>query len=339
MIPTPVLITFLLVAGIIGAAYYLLVLKPEDDEQRALRKTAEDRRHRRGRCRSMRAGLLRTETPLSQIPVVNAMLGATGIISRPAQRLIDRSGLNLTVGALILMCLCAAVAVFLLVQTLSRFVLAAAVMGAVAAYIPIWFVGFKGRVARRQVRGAVSGGDRPAGTGPSRGSRLHDGPVDGRRRVARPGRHGVPAGIRPAELRHADARRAEGPGRARAAARRSFLRHRGPDPARVGRQPVGSAGQPGVGDPRAVQGEAAGARRHRSRAHHRMGAGHAAPGAGGGADAAGARAHEPAVDARNRHQDGRRRVDSAGHRHADHPQAGGRGVPTPWTSNSSSLLR
>ena len=38
MIPTPVLVTFVLVAGIIGSAYYLLVLKPEEDEQRALRK-------------------------------------------------------------------------------------------------------------------------------------------------------------------------------------------------------------------------------------------------------------------------------------------------------------
>ncbi len=110
-----------------GRAYYLLVLKPEEDEQRALRK-----RLKTGTSRAMTAdaaGLLRTEAPFSQIPVVNAILGATGVVSRPAQRLIDRSGLNLTVGALILMCLCAGVAVFLVVQTLSRLTLAAAVVG------------------------------------------------------------------------------------------------------------------------------------------------------------------------------------------------------------------
>ena len=38
MIPTPVLITFVMVLGIIGAAYYFLILKPEDDEQRDLRR-------------------------------------------------------------------------------------------------------------------------------------------------------------------------------------------------------------------------------------------------------------------------------------------------------------
>lgn len=143
MIPTPVLVTFLLVSGIIGASYYFLVLKPEDDEQRSLRKRLKTGTSRASAAEA--AGLLRAEAPLSQIPIVNAILGATGIISRPTQRLIDRSGLNLTVGALILMCLCAAVAVFLLVQTLSRLTLAAAVLGAASAYIPIWFVGFKAR--------------------------------------------------------------------------------------------------------------------------------------------------------------------------------------------------
>ena len=143
MVPTPVLVTFVLVIGIIGATYYFLVLKPEDDEQRDLRRRLKTK----GATAKVAAdgGLLRTETPLSQIPFVNAILGATGLISRPLQRAVDRSGLSLTVGALVLMCLCAAVAVFLLVQSLTRLTLAAVVMGAASAYIPIWFVNFKGR--------------------------------------------------------------------------------------------------------------------------------------------------------------------------------------------------
>ena len=36
MVPTPVLLTFLLVAGIIGSAYYFLVLKPEEDDAEAM---------------------------------------------------------------------------------------------------------------------------------------------------------------------------------------------------------------------------------------------------------------------------------------------------------------
>ena len=143
MVPTPVLVTFVLVIGIIGAAYYFLVVKPEDDEQRDLRRRLKTKGTTAKTAAE--AGLLRTETPLSQIPFVNTILGATGLISRPLQRAVDRSGLSLTVGALVLMCLCAAVAVFLLVQSLTRLTLAAVVMGAASAYIPIWFVNFKGR--------------------------------------------------------------------------------------------------------------------------------------------------------------------------------------------------
>lgn len=142
MIPTPVVVTFLLVIGIIGAAYYLLVVKPEDDEQRVLRK-----RLKAGgvTAKAVDAGLLRADTPFSQIPIVNAVLSSTGLVSRPAQRLIDKSGLNLTVGALVLMCMCAAVAAFLITQTLSGFFFAALAFGAVSAVIPVWFLNFKAK--------------------------------------------------------------------------------------------------------------------------------------------------------------------------------------------------
>jgi tight adherence protein B len=144
MIPTPVLITFVMVLGIIGASYYFLVLKPEDDDQRQLRKRLKGKSPL-ARGAGTDAGLLKTETRLSDIPVINAILGATGLISRPLQRLIDRSGMSITVATLILMCLVTGIAVFWLVQTASRLTLAAAVFGVASAYIPIWFVGFKAR--------------------------------------------------------------------------------------------------------------------------------------------------------------------------------------------------
>ena len=158
MIPTPVLITFLLVVSIIFSPYYLLVLKPEEDEQRVLRRAVEDRRPSRSRP-PMPQACCRTETPLSQIPVVNAVLGAAGIISRPMQRLIDRSGLNLTVGALILMCLCAGVAVFLLVQSCRD---SSGGCGDRRGLLGTSDLvrGLQGEGAPREVRGAVSGSDR-----------------------------------------------------------------------------------------------------------------------------------------------------------------------------------
>jgi tight adherence protein B len=145
MLPNPVLITFALVLGIIGATYYLLVLKPEAEEQSALRKRLKTGA---AALKSATGGLQRQDSPLSTIPIVNAALGAGSAFVQPLQKKLDRSGMNLTVGALLLMCLCSAVAGYLLVETVSRLTLAALVIGLSCAYIPLWFVGF---MARRRV--------------------------------------------------------------------------------------------------------------------------------------------------------------------------------------------
>ena len=141
MFPTPVLVTFALVLGIIGATYYLLVLRPEEEEQSALRK-----RLKGGAAAVLKTAggvsLARQDSPLSTIPLVNNLLNAVSNFSGPLQRMIDRSGLNLTVGALLLMCLCGGVAGYLIVETVSRLPLAALVIGVPCAYIPIWFVKF-----------------------------------------------------------------------------------------------------------------------------------------------------------------------------------------------------
>jgi tight adherence protein B len=145
MLPVPVLVTFALVSGIIGATYYLLVLKPEAEEQSALRK-----RLKTGvaTVKAANATLAREDSPLSTIPMVNTILGAGSKFTQPLQRRIDRSGMSMTVGALLLMCLCAAVAGYLIIETVSHLTLAAAVIGAMCAYIPMWFVGF---MAKRRV--------------------------------------------------------------------------------------------------------------------------------------------------------------------------------------------
>jgi tight adherence protein B len=142
--PTPVIITFVLVFGIIATTYFLAVVKPETDEQSALRKRLKSSVPS-ARAAAVTGGLRRTETPLSSIPVVNQILKAVSVISGPLQRLIDRSGLNVTVGTLLLMCLCAGVAGYLIVDLASHLQLAAAVIGAACVAIPIWFVNFKAK--------------------------------------------------------------------------------------------------------------------------------------------------------------------------------------------------
>ena len=145
MLPNEVLLTFALVLGIIGAIYYVAILRPEQEEQGALR-----RRLKTGvsTAKAAGAGLRRQESPLSSIPAVNRVLGSTSAVSGPLRRLLDRSGLEITVGTLVLLCLCGGVAGYLLVMILTHLTLAAAMVGVVFAYLPIWVVGF---MAKRRV--------------------------------------------------------------------------------------------------------------------------------------------------------------------------------------------
>jgi tight adherence protein B len=138
MLPVPVLVTFALVLGIIGASYYLLILKPEEEQQSALRKRLKSTVP----IALKNTSLQRQDSPLSTIPIIDTLLSAGGRSTQSIQKRIDRSGMNLTVGALVLMCLCSAVAGYLLVETVSRLTLAAIVIGLMCAYIPFWFVGF-----------------------------------------------------------------------------------------------------------------------------------------------------------------------------------------------------
>jgi tight adherence protein B len=150
VLPTPVLLTFALVLTIIGATYYLLILRPEDQGQSALRRRLKSTAVGAKLAGGGRAGLVLEDQPLSQLPVINQLLEGVGILSRPLQKRIDRSGLSLTVGALVLMCLCTAAAVFLAVSLVTQMVLGAAILAVLASWAPIWFVGFKarGRVAK-----------------------------------------------------------------------------------------------------------------------------------------------------------------------------------------------
>lgn len=145
MIPTPVVVTFVMVLGIIAAVYYFLVLKPEDEEQRKLRRRLRTGSPAARASAGGETGLLKTAAPLSRIPVVDTLLGAFGVVSRPLQGLIDRSGLNLTVGTVVLLCLVTAGAVVVIVQITTGLTLAAVVFGLASAYLPVWFVAFKAR--------------------------------------------------------------------------------------------------------------------------------------------------------------------------------------------------
>ncbi len=150
MIPTPVLLTFVLVCAIIGSAYYFLVLKPEQDEQSALRKRLKGNLPGGKGKAAAYSGLLKEDTPLSKIPAVNAALNALGSLSGPTQRLIDRAGVDFTVGTLVLMSACAGVAGYLLSSILTNLVLVSLLVAVLTAWFPWWFLGVmaKRRIAK-----------------------------------------------------------------------------------------------------------------------------------------------------------------------------------------------
>jgi tight adherence protein B len=79
---------------------------------------------------------------MSAIPVVDQTLKTLSAVSGPLQRRVDRSGLELSVGMLILMCVCSGAVGFLAILFISHFQIAAAVVGVFFLYIPIWFVNF-----------------------------------------------------------------------------------------------------------------------------------------------------------------------------------------------------
>lgn len=137
--PLPVLFTFGLVFAIISVAYYLVVLKPEQDEQTSLRRRLKANV---GSAKGAAMGLRREESQMSAIPVVDQALRGLSAVSGPLQRLLNRSGLELTVGTLILMCVSAGAAGYLAVVYISHFRIAAAVVGVLFFYLPIWFVNF-----------------------------------------------------------------------------------------------------------------------------------------------------------------------------------------------------
>jgi tight adherence protein B len=137
--PLPVLFTFGLVFAIISILYYLVILKPEQDEQTTLRRRLKTNV---GSAKGAAMGLRREESQMSAIPVVDQALKGLSTVSGPLQRLLDRSGLELTVGTLILMCVSAGAAGYIAVVFISHFRIAAAVVGVLFFYLPIWFVNF-----------------------------------------------------------------------------------------------------------------------------------------------------------------------------------------------------
>jgi tight adherence protein B len=141
----PVVATFAIVVSVIFGVYWLVIARPEAAEQSALRRRMKGEAPGTSRAAALRNTLIQREIPLSGIAALDRLLRGMERITLPTRRLIQRAGLNLTVGSLLLLCVAVGLAAFALVWYGTRLWYLALLVGGVAAFLPITAVQFKAK--------------------------------------------------------------------------------------------------------------------------------------------------------------------------------------------------
>lgn len=128
--------TFVLVLAIVGGLYWILVERPQARQEVAVR-----RRVRKVTVASkLTKALTKDRERLSDMHFLDAVLSRSGQMVRPLQLTIAQSGLKVTVGVVILSCLCAAAVMFAIVSVYLNLPLLAFPFAALAAYGPYGYV-------------------------------------------------------------------------------------------------------------------------------------------------------------------------------------------------------
>jgi tight adherence protein B len=133
-----VVATFVLVMGIVGGSYWLLIDRPEAQDATLVR----HRLRKAAGPGKLSKALLNEPTRLSDLGVFDRMLHSSGRVVRPLQRLIEQSGLKVTVGVIILSCACGAVVAFAFVFIYLRLTLVAIPFAILGGYAPIGYIKF-----------------------------------------------------------------------------------------------------------------------------------------------------------------------------------------------------
>ena len=140
-----VALTFVVVLIVVLASYWLFVVRPETQE-----KTSIVARLRGVRQQIVSISVARAPQPLSHIPALEAALSRRMDIVAPLQQLLVESGLRMTVGAFVLATLVCGAAAAVLCWMVFHVLVAALVLGVLAACLPLTYVRFK-RTKRLQM--------------------------------------------------------------------------------------------------------------------------------------------------------------------------------------------
>lgn len=131
-------LTFAVVFAIIIGTYWAVIMRPEIQAHSTLR----------GRMKAKRPivtpgfSLAKEAVRLSEVPVLHAALARLGRVSQPVQRLIDGSGVKLTVGLFLAIMVLTAVGVYMLVTAMTHLPLLGLAAGALASWAPFGYLQF-----------------------------------------------------------------------------------------------------------------------------------------------------------------------------------------------------
>lgn len=128
------LLTFLLIVAVTVGCYWVLAIIPERKAQAALRRRLQpiDRPVPAAEAQS-----IASVTELSSLKILNRLLANSERLTQPFQRLVDQSGLRVTVGTVVMACAVAAMLGFLSATSVSGSRLSGFAAGAVGVWVPI----------------------------------------------------------------------------------------------------------------------------------------------------------------------------------------------------------
>lgn len=138
-IPIPAIV-FVAVLAVVFGAYWVLVVRPEEEQQRHLKKRLNVKRD--SVLKAASGGLLKEAERLSEMPLFDRLLSQSTRVSAPLQRKLNSAGLKMTVGTLLLLSAVCGLLAYFIASYLLRAPLVGIPLGLVAAYLPFFYVGF-----------------------------------------------------------------------------------------------------------------------------------------------------------------------------------------------------
>jgi tight adherence protein B len=134
-------VVFLVVLAVVFGAFYTFVQKPEDEAKDTVMRRLEGKAARK---KGKRVSLLRGDGDVTAFaPLDQAMTRVPGMARSLSTRL-QHAGMEMTPGALLLICLVSGLVTLLLVGMMFGNPWIALSVALVATQVPIWFVRFKG---------------------------------------------------------------------------------------------------------------------------------------------------------------------------------------------------